>query len=443
MMLILKRFAISFVLVLLLILESVCHGYKEPYYGVCVASSLPQSERKCYLIICNRLGRLISDKESVETLNLNPSEMVEMTEGKFKETYTIGDPLPRIAYSDKSPDDAVRIYTLRSSIMNGDDLFIDYSNVGEYMNPSVLKFRDRLLMLTPLQIGFTGSEHRPKTGTIEFKWLNSSLYPFHTVTKHLGVENEVHALNELLFGEDPRVQYFNESYFQVYYTYIPPNFNRHAQKMGVAEVRYIAEERSINITYRASPIIPVHPLDSTHSQKNWSPFLYNGQTYLVQSIHPLIVVELQGLGSPEVSAVIKSKFMYEYENGIGELRGGTNAIRLHDRYLAFYHIRTRLPWNSMTSYVYGAYTFSLEPPFRVLTVSPTPIMEPRELWSQRWSSRYIDYCVYPMHIFLVKHDVLHISFGYQDRWGFVGTMNLTKLLDTMVNITTSSTSTSS
>jgi len=394
-------------------------------------------EVKSYLVVRNKFARLIYDNDSIANLNLDPNTMQEMTEDNFLKEYTVGEPLPPLGYKDKSPDDCVRIYSLRSSIFNGDDLYLDFSNVGEYMNPSVMKFRGRLLLVTPLQIGFTGSEHKPHTGTIEFKWLNSSRFPFYTTTPFLGIENEVRALNDVVVGEDPRALYFNDSYFQLYFTFV--GHGRHHQKMGVAEFRYIESEGRINVTYQHAPIVAMHPLDNTRNQKNWSPFTYenksSGETnvYMIQSIHPLIVLEMTGYGTNEIYASIKSNVDYPYMNHLGDLRGGTNAIRLHDRYLSFFHIRTRFPWNSMTSYVYGAYTFTTEPPFTMLSISPTPIMEPRELYSSSWSSRYIDYCVYPMHIFMLEEhtDVLHISFGFQDRWGFVGTMNLTKLLLTL------------
>ena len=394
-----------------------------------------------YLIVRNHVVRLISDPESLELLD--PFILPEMSLKELKSRYDIGEPLPRVAYSDKQADDCVRIYLLKSSIMNGDDLFINYSSIGEYMNPSIFVFRGRLLVVVPLQVGLTGSERRKATGTIEFKWLNCSKYPFYTTEEYLGISNEVRALNRMFVGEDPRALYFNDSYAQIYYTSNGRWLGRHHQKMGVAEIRFLAEENRINITYLpeldpgGGPIVGKQPIDNSINQKNWSPFLHNGEVLLIQSIHPFIVVQLHGYGTRNLVASIKLRVDYAISQKLGDYRGGTNALLLPgstQTYISFYHIRTRLPWSSMGSYVYGAYTFTLNEPAGLVKISPTPIMEPRELFHKSWASRFIDYCVYPMHIFLENAVVLHISFGYQDRWGFVGTMNLTRLLDTLVPV---------
>ena len=155
---------------------------------------------KHYLLLRNRHARLINDTETFEVLD--PLVLPEISEQELHKSYSVGAPLPRIAYTNKLPDDCMRVFLLKSSILNGDDLMFDYTLLGEYMNPSVLAFRGRLLMVVPLQVGFTGSEHRKPTGTIEFKWLNSSSRPFYSNSEYLGVGNEVHALNRMFVGED-------------------------------------------------------------------------------------------------------------------------------------------------------------------------------------------------------------------------------------------------
>lgn len=117
----------------------------------------------------------------------------------------------------------------------------------------------------------------------------------------------------------------------------------------------------------------------------------------------------------------------------GELRGGSNAVLIGNQYVAFYHTRTTLPWNNLASYVFGAYAFSSEPPFRMLRMSSTPIM-PERLYTGPWASRFIDYCVYPMHIFLETAETLHMSFGHQDRQGMTARINVTALLKSLVPV---------
>lgn len=397
-----------------------------------IYSAIPV-DSQFYLVIRDSLVRLIPDAASLALLD--PFIMPTVSLEELHKTFTIGEPLPAFAYTTRSPDDCIRIYFLKSDVLNGKGFFLSYKNLGDYMNPSVFHFRGRYLMVVPLQLNPTGSEHRKSTGTIEFKWQNDTTRPFYTSGPYLGVKNEVAPLNVQFFvGEDPRVLFHNDSMFQIFFTYSMMWVGRGHQKMGLAEVRYLERENCINITYLASPIMGRPPLDMTGNQKNWSPFQYKGETLLIQSIHPLTVVQLHGYGTGDVVASVKAHVEYPLPTKLGSPRGGTNAISLsNNTYLAFYHIRTRLPWANMNSYLYGAYVFSVEP-YVMLRFSPTPIMEPRELFEGKWASRYIDYCIYPMFISLLEHNTLHISFGYQDRFGYIATMNLTRILESLVPI---------
>ena len=302
------------------------------------------------------------------------------------------------------------------------------------MNPSVTYFRGRLLMAASLQMGFTGSRHKYPTNNVEFRWVNHTNYPFYTEETYLGIENEISELNMEIKGQDPRMIVHNDSFVQLFFTSILNGLQH--QKMGVAELRYLSDHGRLNLTYKAQPIIPGYPLDRSLNQKNWSPFIHGDEVYLVQSIHPFTVVRMEGYGLASIEAKIVSHIDYEFEYSIaGELRGGTNALRLDDFYLSFFHVRTKLPYNGMTTYVFGAYTFNLDPPFKLLSVSPTPIM-PEGLYTQAWAGRFIDYCVYPMHIFMKDADTIHMSFGFQDKIGMIGEIRLSSLLRTLVAVAT-------
>jgi len=131
--------------------------------------------------------------------------------------------------------------------------------------------------------------------------------------------------------------------------------------------------------------------------------------------------------------------MSDYYWPYGDVRGGTNAVFLPDKgvYLAFLHSAGHIPGLFMKTYVMGAYTFSAEPPFRVLSMSPYPIM-PHRFYDGPWhpiKNRQIDYCIFPMSLMVEKDDVL-LSFGYQDQRGYLAKIKLQKLLDTLVPVTT-------
>jgi predicted GH43/DUF377 family glycosyl hydrolase len=57
----------------------------------------------------------------------------------------------------------------------------------------------------------------------------------------------------------------------------------------------------------------------------------------------------------------------------GHPRGGTASLKIDDEYLGFFHSSFKDSENILW-YVFGAYTFEAEPPFRITSVSKCPIL---------------------------------------------------------------------
>jgi len=74
-----------------------------------------------------------------------------------------------------------------------------------------------------------------------------------------------------------------------------------------------------------------------------------------------------------VSLQPKLPVQWEY----GEIRGGTNAVFLEGRgeYLGMFHSMGNLAMESKSTYFFGAFTFSADPPFRLLRLSHMPILD--------------------------------------------------------------------
>ena len=406
------------------------------FYQIVRIKDLPVNNT--YILLRN-IARLVLSAECIKSLNYDPLNLKEITQQQLLDFYNISDPLPaEMKWADKkTPDEAMRLYMLRSKIFNG-DVITKIETIGPYMNPSIGKFRNRLFMVAPRQTTVSGALRKQPDGTIEFRWVNHSNFPFYTETKYLGVANEIEPLNEIVRGEDPRMVIRNDSCIQIFYTSLAFGLNR--KRVGVTQLNYVQANDTIEVVYHKVPVglhtrdIPL--VNPTATQKNWSPFLYKDDVYFVQTISPMIVVRMQGYGTDSIvaHAVSQEKKADEIVNCVkGEFRGGTNAIRLNNSYLAFYHTKTNLPWDFMPSYLFGAYTFSLEPPFRLLSLSPTPIM-PAELYTGPWQGRFIDYIAYPMHLFLEGEDTLYMSMGRQDRTGMLVQMSLKTLLATLVDV---------
>lgn len=85
----------------------------------------------------------------------------------------------------------------------------------------------------------------------------------------------------------------------------------------------------------------------------------------------------------------------------------------------------------------GAYTFSREPPFTLLEVSPYPIVHDT-LYNGPWdhiTQRRIDYCVFPT-TFFIEGGTIFLSLGHQDRSGYVATLDLRAVLDSLLPVHT-------
>ena len=88
----------------------------------------------------------------------------------------------------------------------------------------------------------------------------------------------------------------------------------------------------------------------------------------------------------------------------------------------------------------GAYTFSLDPPFRLLSYSPLPIID-ISMYQGAWAlfkNRRNDYVIFPMSL-IVKSNTIYVSFGRNDHEGWIATLMLDKVLDSLVPTAISST----
>lgn len=209
-------------------------------------------------------------------------------------------------------------------------------------------------------------------------------------------------------------------------------------RMGMA---VIALNKTTNTVYVEQYYPSIHPMiDSHRDQKNWSPFKFRSEVFLIQSINPFIVVKTTAHGSDKMVAYHESTTeMAEYYWPYGDVRGGTNAVFLPEKnaYFAFFHSAGHVPGLFMKTYVMGAYLFSAEAPFRVLAMSPYPIM-PEAFYNGPWDPikpRMIDYCLFPMSIFVEKDEVL-LSFGHQDSRGVLARLKLQRVLDSLVPVKT-------
>ena len=133
---------------------------------------------------------------------------------------------------------------------------------------------------------------------------------------------------------------------------------------------YVAELNETDGQFEIVDADILHSYDGATTarwEKNWVPFDFEGNLLLSYSIVPhKVLYPVLGTSTCETIAFSMSNNLWKF----GELRGGTPALVCDDEYLAFFHSYDAA---GSRRYLMGGYTFSLDPPFELLSMSEKPI----------------------------------------------------------------------
>lgn len=244
-----------------------------------------------------------------------------------------------------------------------------------------------------------------------------------------------------LAGEDARVL-INEEVMYLVYNYanlsVWPAF-----RMMIAKVEMI--NKTFHVRDKVSTITARHGVNYEH-EKNWSPFFHNKMFLLIYSIIPHVILNpwsssaksddlrlryegTEGYIADMVAVTVVTDFFWKF----GQMRGGTPALLVNNNtYLTFFHSKRRLEGSGRDTYFMGAYTFSSEPPFSILGISPAPIVFPR-LYSGKPASTRFDFVVFPTS-FSIQGDQIYLYIGLHDRETCLVTLSLQGLLKSLVPV---------
>jgi hypothetical protein len=233
--------------------------------------------------------------------------------------------------------------------------------------------------------------------------------------KYLGLSLHLEYLQDIpIPGQDPRLLVVDDDTILSVFT----NTNRFVRP-GIATLSLNYSTNTLQVQH----IIRTVRWKDSSSEKNWVPFAHDtsstttsevnepvnqdalSKVLFIQQINPLVVVRIADPSSHQwesaeadaeiVSEAPRGYFSYHY----GDLRGGTNAIDIGDRYLAVFHSSVMLPRAATKIYFMGAFTFTKDPPFRLLSVSSEPMVVPwmyEDNWNPFVRNRKIDYCLFPV-----------------------------------------------
>ena len=178
-----------------------------------------------------------------------------------------------------------------------------------------------------------------------------------------------------------------------------------------------------------SPSFRVSPNELEGRQKNWMPFNYKNKIYLIASVCPHIIYELQDDKNCNKICHTEWKSPWIFDQ---QLRGNTNAVLLPDgNYLATFH--TAVHHNNIRHYDNGCYLFSGKPPFNVLKCANRTYL-PAEAACEKHVRRENEIiCNFPVGMICEKNKVI-ISYGDNDSSVKIVEYGLQNLLNTMVNV---------
>jgi len=151
-------------------------------------------------------------------------------------------------------------------------------------------------------------------------------------------------------------------------------------------------------------------------EKNWVPFDYKGSLHLAYSLSPHQIFQpLEGTDCCYTVGTSETNIQWHW----GELRGGTPAININERYLSFFHSSIEIPSAHSNGiivphYFIGAYIFSKEPPFEITHISRKPIIGKQFYSGEEYPYYWKPVCVvFPCGI-LAEGNVIWLTYGRQD-----------------------------
>lgn len=319
-----------------------------------------------------------------------------------------------------SPDDVVLFeLSLTHALQDYEPLLLSKQVICEgCKNPSITLLNNQALLVY---------ESRLKPRNLNYFWINTPDYPLKNA-QYLGVDQYTpwKDSQSMIQGADARLVAFNDEILYL------------AVENPVFQMSYASLIKKGNLIQSSSTIHICPDTNPNIKHKNWTPFIFNSSLYLLQTLNPLHVVTLEI--SPEGNSYLAKTVSITHSSSLqwsyGEMRGGSNAVHIgNNEYLAFFHSRYSINFNTLITYVFGAYTFSSSPIFKLTGVSKFPIYID-SFHQGEWFNKYFDYVVYPTSLFINSTDeegsVVYLTVGHNDLTGYLLKFTLTSVLKSLI-----------
>jgi hypothetical protein len=431
---------------------------------------------KTVYLVKNNKASIFPDWTTVFNCGADSSDIDEIDEVEFAHfSFTRISKLPPLHVSlyAKTVHEVFKRESYKSHHLQGIKLIM-IDTLGDYCNPSITFVNNHMLLASrPTYRDVEGRE------TILFRWYNSPHYRHnqtfqnyyydrsrtqssssindlsHGVSNYLGVQDVdlghlAGRYADITPGEDPRFLQVNDTLSYIFYTVPPHDDDTYTIGMSILEINASSKNLELTVKHDSVSWTP-----AGLPQKNWGPFFLpadNNKTerdvYIVEWINPLSIIKLNYsdihnnkknyINFTRVSTATEEKI----EWGYGGLRGGTPPIYIpgYNLFLAFFHSQNHFTkWHR--SYIFGAYTFTTSPPFRLISYTTFPIWyDPfykGELHIKEKSWR-VDYVAFPTSAWLNlnsegKFEVI-VTIGNQDERGYLVKFDLKELIENLTKV---------
>ena len=467
-----------------------------------------KTEKSYYLRLFDGLLHRVPDVETIAQLNLRISSAINLPLDDSYRDNRFGDPVVSLKPRSHDYDEVMRVFIELIDTVQYPLHFFSDIPLGFMINPALALWFDRLVLLAgPVVNGYSQRGfHRMSAG---FAVLNNDTY---TIDEDASRAVFKHAFNlvglEALNGTNKHLWQFNVEDARM--MVLPDNrllivYNT-GKIMRLCITKISLQQEKIGTQHQTVKEFPANNVGNNSTllfekevylnssnvkiakQKNWSPFLFEGDIFYIYSIQPWRIVKVlestddgygniaetkmqpinETYGSYFFRSQIKTLHFREFSKTIYELgwhdqlfgapRGGSPAILLpgNNHYLTIFHTRIVLKGNVNYSYMMGAVCFCSKPPFLPYSISNVPIVH-KNWYTGPWAARQLDYIVYPMAILiqemthndtisirkgnsgkhcsknkthheLFENKVLLISMGRQDRFGHIVRIGLDGIL---------------
>jgi predicted GH43/DUF377 family glycosyl hydrolase len=175
----------------------------------------------------------------------------------------------------------------------------------------------------------------------------------------------------------------------------------------------------------------ISPEELNSRQKNWIPFLFNEEIYLIASICPHIIYKFD-LATKKCTKISEEKWFHPWIYPELFLRGNTNPVLMEDgNFLSTFHTAT---WYGKTCYYdNGCYVFEGKFPFKILRCSNRTYLPAEGAIEPHFRNLGRIACTFPVGMVLENNDLL-ISYGDNDSVVKIMRVDLNKMLSLTLDI---------